>query len=326
MKTAILLVCAILACALPLQAGPLAIANHTVQEIINIRIDNPAGEIFLRLDLLPLASTTVENPDCRGDLRADTGLALWSFANIDLASATRLDFCSSHPVCLIVESAQGAIRHIDGSVTNLVPREDSGPSCELAAFHPAMSMQEVCSILPDSSPRDDNGAVLTSLGFAGMNWAARLIPDSAGALTAKTLLEHLELRRKLDFADLEKLLGKLFRDGYTAWQAEFPGNYYDFNGANAAADESLLLRRSQEFIQQQSGQAHKNHASGERCAEASILLAPRAMLPALASSDEPVSDVQLFTLTLRPCTQTLLVDVAAYGKQERSQIGAVSMP
>lgn len=325
MKIAFLFLCAWLACALPAQAGTLQLANHTDQEIINIRIESPAGEIFFRLDLLPLANDTVENPDCKGTLRADTGLELWSFADIDLGNAKRLDFCGEHPVCLLLETAVGTARHIKGAATNLVPEAGSGPLCELASFHPAMSMQEVCSILP-AAPRDDNGAVLTGLGFANMNWAARLIPENAEAISGNTLLEHLELRRKLNFADLEKLLEKLLQDGYVAWQAEFPESHYDFDGSKAGADRALLLRSAQEFLRQQSGQGHKKHDSGGRCAEASILLAPLAMVPALASSDEPIGDVQLFTLTLRPCTQTLLVDVAAYRKQEQSGAHSPSRP
>lgn len=318
MKTAFLLFCGWLACALPAQAGTLAIANHTDQEIINIRIESQAGEIFFRLDLLPLANDTVENPDCKGTLRADTGLELWSFADIDLASAKKLDFCGEHPVCLIFETARGTAKHIEGAATNLVPEAGGAQLCELASFHPAMSMQEVCSILPAVTPRDDNGALLTGMGFANMNWAARLIPENSRAISGNTLLEHLELRRKLSFPDLEKLLGQLFQDGYVAWQAEFPGTHYDFDGAKAEADRALLLKQAREFLRQQSDKGHKKHDLGERCEEASILLAPLAMLPALASSDEPISDVQLFTLTLRPCTQTLLVDVAAYRKQEQS--------
>lgn len=324
MKAALLLLGAYLSLAVPAHAGALSIANHTDQEIINICIKNPAGEIFLRLDLLPLASDAVENPDCSGDLRADTGLELWDFGNIDLAAARQLDFCAGHPVCLIVESARGERRHIKGTITNLVQNGESAPLCELGSFRPAMPMQEVCSILPASSPRDDNGAVLASLGFAGMNWAARLIPENSGAAADKTLLKHLELRRKLNLDDLEKLLGGLFDEGYVAWQAEFPGRQYDFNGSRAAEDKPLLISQAQEFIRRQRGQSHKNHAGGERCAEASILLAPLAMLPALANSDEPESDVQIFTLTLRPCTDTLLVDVAAYRKQEGS--GASNRP
>ena len=42
------------------------------------------------------------------------------------------------------------------------------------------------------------------------------------------------------------------------------------------------------------------------------MLAPAAMLPALADADAPQRDVQLFTLTLRQSSRTLVVDVAAY--------------
>ena len=46
--------------------------------------------------------------------------------------------------------------------------------------------------------------------------------------------------------------------------------------------------------------------------EATIMLAPAAMLPNLADADTPRQDVQLFTLTLRPASKNLIVDVAAY--------------
>ena len=41
-------------------------------------------------------------------------------------------------------------------------------------------------------------------------------------------------------------------------------------------------------------------------------LAADTMLPNLADADTPRQDVQLFTLTLRPASKNLVVDVAAY--------------
>ena len=39
---------------------------------------------------------------------------------------------------------------------------------------------------------------------------------------------------------------------------------------------------------------------------------PAAMLPALANADGPQGDVQLFTITVRRPTATLIVDMTAY--------------
>ena len=46
--------------------------------------------------------------------------------------------------------------------------------------------------------------------------------------------------------------------------------------------------------------------------EGSLMLAPAAMLPALANADGPQGDVQLFTITLNRASRTLIVDMAAY--------------
>ena len=50
--------------------------------------------------------------------------------------------------------------------------------------------------------------------------------------------------------------------------------------------------------------------------EATIMLAPTEMLPRLADADAPSSDVQLFTITLRPASKNIVVDVAAYQESE----------
>ena len=49
------------------------------------------------------------------------------------------------------------------------------------------------------------------------------------------------------------------------------------------------------------------------------MLAPTEMLPKLADADAPSSDVQLFTITLRPASKNIVVDVAAYQESEVSR-------
>ena len=76
-----------------------------------------------------------------------------------------------------------------------------------------MTMNDVCSLLEPDPPRDDNDAVLTSLGFAGMVWAARLAPSQSsggsGSLSGRDRLGHLELRQHLTDANLAALLRTL---------------------------------------------------------------------------------------------------------------------
>lgn len=295
-------------------ADSLAIANHTSQDIINIHIKNQQKDFFLRLDLLPGATDSVENPDVIANLRVDTGLQLWRFNGIDLKTARALSFYPGDPIFLDLASVTGKITRITGTVESLVPGKGSPPVCALDQFHPAMTMKEVCAIFPGQMPRDDNGAILTGLGFAGMTWAGRLIPSHDEIATENSLLEHLELRRPLNFIDAENVLKYLFTQGYLPWQAEFPGKEVELGKENAANAENEVLAQARRFISQWQDLQHGEHASGKKCAEATILLAPAAMLPELESADEPENDVQLFTVSLRPCTDILLVDVASYRK------------
>lgn len=307
MRIACLALIFLLAGAGEASAAALGISNHTDQEIINILLKNPAREFFLRLDLLPLASDEVENPDCVASLRADTGLELWSFPDINLGRATNLDFCGEHPVCLIVSGKD----HVAGVAESLIPDSPGQIVCALDKFRSAMRMSEVCSLLAPDSPRDDNGAILAGLGFADMAWSARLAPE----ITAENdpQLQHIELRRRLNPEDLDKLLQTLAGQGYVIWQAEFPGFHYDYDPTKPA-EADLVPQKARAFLAAQAKSGHSDHAAGERCEEASLLLAPESLLPVLRDSDEPASDVQIFNIILRPCANTLLVDLAAYRK------------
>lgn len=297
--------------------NPLAIVNKTDQDIMNILVESPGHEAFLRLDLLPGATDQVDNPGFTASLRVDTGLQFWSFANIDLAKTVKLVFCNEHPVCLVCETGTGPATHIAGTLRPLVPQPGDKPVCNLDRFHPSMPMKEVCAILPHEMPHDDNGALLTGMGFAGMTWAARLVPAQTGPVSENSLLEHLELRRPLEISDLVKLTDALFRQGYVPWQAEFPGLDMEFEDkADAERQKLVLLQTMERFMDSRKTNGHKNHSIGEKCEEASIIMAPGNMLQCLESADEPTSDVQIFTIVLRPCTQTLLLDVAAYRGHE----------
>lgn len=304
---------ALLLASTALAGAPLDIANKTNQEIINILAKAKASEFYFRLDLAPGASDEVENPGVKATLRADTGLEFWTFADVDLAGAKRLVFCPEHAICLVVEEKSGKSLHIDGKAQQLVPGAGAKPVCNLDRFHPAMPMKEVCDILPGQMPRDDNGALITGMGFGGLLWAARLVPAQNGPVTQNTLLEHLELRRPLTKADARAVTDALYAEGYVPWQAEFPGLDMEFaDEATPAERKKLLLANVERFLEAQAARGHRDHARQEKCEEASIIMAPAKMLPALENADEPTRDVQIFTIFLRPCARTLLLDVAAY--------------
>ncbi|MGE9985774.1 peptidoglycan glycosyltransferase [Desulfovibrio sp. SGI.169] len=306
-----LLLCA-LAWAFPAErpsASPtasLTISNQSRHDLLNIRFRQGRSMYFARLDMAPGARDDIENPGGTADLRVDTGLAFWFFKAVPLNQARRLTFCGEHTACLILEQSDNISRHLAATVQSLLPAGLSRPVCSLNQFRPGMTMQEVCSLLAPDSPRDDNDAVLTSLGFAGMVWAARLAPGQpAGADSSPSghdRLGHLELRRELTAATLDSLLQTLYAQGYAPWQAELPGldmNFTEMTDQDTARQKDILHQALRCFLQSGRG-------------EATVMLAPASMLPALVDADAPQRDVQLFTLTLRQSSMTLLVDVAAY--------------
>lgn len=294
--------------------GQLSITNKTQRDIINILVSSAKKNFFLRLDLLPGATDAIENPELTANLRVDTGLELWLFQDVDLKQAQNLSFCQGAAPYLNLTASSGRVIRYDGHQQSMVHAHSDQPVCSLENFHPAMTMKEVCAIFPDEMPRDDNGAVLTGLGFAGMTWAGRLIPTQEENANENSLLEHLELRRPLALADTEKLLKHLFKQGYAPWQAEFPGQEDEFASVPAVQSEGLVLEQTRRFLAAQLPARHQDHSLGKKCVEASILIVPGKMLPQLQTADEPQSDVQIFTVTLRPCTGVLLLDVAAYRK------------
>lgn len=302
----------ILAYAQPLYAdSSLRIVNNTQADILNIfvqPINKQEPGFFLRLDLSPRASDTFENPGCVASLRADTGLYLWIFPAFALQSAKELTFCADHPICLKIVDADGKEAHLLGVAKNLVPGKDETPVCGLDKFRPRMPMKDVCAIVPKDAMADDNGALLTGLGFAGKAWAARLAPARTGPVNGDTPLEHLELRRPLSSDEIANVLNALYKQDYVPWQAEFPGNDIDFN---TISEKKLVLEEAiKKFLQSSGRQEGKNPQDMEK--EGSIMLAPESILPALENADAPDSDVQLFTIILKPVSNTMIVDVAAY--------------
>lgn len=314
-KLQFLLLFAYLLCLFPgqLRAAALGVQNDMEREIINILIQPKDGKpFFARLDLLPGDRDEIENPDCIASLRVDTGLELWSFPDISLGAVTTLKFTGSDPVRLHAVDHGKAEATYTGTPRQLAPGQYSRPVCELSRLRPAMPMKEVCAFFPKDVAYDDNGALLTGLGFANMTWAARLIPAQPGEATENSLLEHMELRLPLTRDNITNLLAALEKQGYVPWQAEMPGQDIEFAAAEPQKGEAVLADAINKFLRDNNPASHKQHAPAIKCASASIIMAPGDMLPGLNNADEPESDVQIFTIVLRPCTNTLLLDVAAY--------------
>lgn len=316
--TATLLLALFYACA-SAAASSIEIRNLSNREILNIRVepDKKAAPFFLRLDLLPGAADKFVNPETAGTLRIDTGLDLLYFPEIDLRTVNRLSFCGEHGDCIVVEDANGSLRHLAGESKPLLPQPGDRPVCQLDQFRPRMPMQEVCALLDPATPTDDNGAWLAGLGFAKLLWAARLVPAENAKDPASSTLEHLELRRPLKAEECKHILAYLFSRGYTPWQAEFPGmdiDFADLPGKNQEARQKLLEEAMTRFLAAHPA-SHRapqvNNVTDEE-SEARIMLAPESSLDQLANADEPTVDVQLITIILKPLSNTLLLDVTAY--------------
>lgn len=290
-------------------SNQLLIKNETQQDILNILATAPARENYFRLDLQPDAQDRVENPGLRSDLRIDTGHELVRFSDVDLADAVSLTI--SMGPALLLRTRDGKTIELKGNTQHLIPRGEEAPVCHISSFHPSMPMKDVCDILSGELPRDDNGALLTGLGFAGMTWAARLSPRLTDPDTNPNdlLLEHMELRRPLDKKDISKLISYLLEQGYTPWQAELPGLDMEFSEqATTDTRKDLLLSTLDKFLLQIDHQSHKE----KKCDQATIIFAPADQLQELQTADEPGKDIDIYTIILRPCTKTLIVDVAAY--------------
>ena len=287
----------------------LSIVNGTAEDVLSIGFQTGRSTNFVRLDMPPGGRDDIENPGGAANLRVDTGLALWLFKDVPLAKAQSLTLRPGDKPVVELSVPKGETQRVTGEVQSLLPGPDAGPVCALDRFRPGMPMKDVCSLLSATPQRDDNDAVLASLGFAGMVWAARLEPaqpEGKPASKAALVLDHMELRRKLDPETLEKLMNALYEQKYSPWQAELPGldiNFTQMPSMDLAKQKEMLRQVLDYFL-----------AAGK--GEATIMLAPADILPKLADADAPNGDVQLFTITLRPASKNLVVDVAAYRESE----------
>ena len=158
----------------------LTIRNESAEELLSIRFTVGNQANYARLDLLPGGEDQLLNPGGTADLRMDMGLYLWDFNKVRLAGVQSLTLCGEHHPCLLVRGLDGKISHVNGTEKSLLPAEDARPVCALSKFRPGMLMKDACALLEKDPLRDDGGAVLTSLGFADMVWAARLTPYTPG--------------------------------------------------------------------------------------------------------------------------------------------------
>ena len=290
------------------ERATLAVANMTEGDLLGVRFLRDGQEHFARLDLAPGMEDVLENPGGMADLRLDMGFELWFFDKAPLDGVDRLAAChEKYAACLVLTGHDGAQRHLAGRVRSLLPVPGMRPVCELTRFHSGMRMDEACALVEPHPQRDDNDAVLTSLGFAGLVWAARLSPGRVDPANpdedaGQALLDHVELRQRLTPETLATLRRALAAQGYRPWQAEFPGMDLNFMEMS-----EIPLDRQTEILE--------NAVSllmASKKGEGSLMLAPAAMLPALANADGPQGDVQLFTITLNRASRTLIVDMAAY--------------
>lgn len=290
-------------------AEPLRFINDSDCELLNVFVeprDNEGDDFFIRLDLSPGAAEETDNPACAANLRVDTGLEFWSYPDVPLNELSALEFTSSQPPRLIMRKKDGAELAVTGTAKSLVPQAGEKPVCELARFRPKMPMKEVCAILESNLPTDDNNSLLTGLGFAGKVWAARLSPERGGPLTPDSLLDYLELRGPLSEKNVFDILKALYAGDYVPWEAEFPDANMDFEKGREGENKEALAAQIKKFLGK----------SEPASAEATIMLAPKAILPMLETADAPTRDAQLFTLILKPGSRSLIVDITAYAASE----------
>ena len=185
------------------ERATLAVANMTEGDLLGVRFLRDGQEHFARLDLAPGMEDVLENPGGTADLRLDMGFELWFFDKAPLDGVDRLAAChEKDAACLVLTGHDGAQRHLAGRVRSLLPVPGTRPVCELTRFHSGMRMDEACALVEPHPQRDDNDAVLTSLGFAGLVWAARLSPGRVDPANpdedaGQALLDQVELRQRL---------------------------------------------------------------------------------------------------------------------------------
>ncbi len=288
------------------EVGSLTIINATSEDVMSISFRTKHGLTFTHYDMAPDGRNEMENPGEAVDIQVDVGLSLWTFKDVPVGQSVGLTLRHSAAPEIELHMPSGGARSITGEVQELLPVSDMQPVCALQRFRPGMTMKDVCTLLDAKTPHDANGALLTSLGFAGLTWAARLEPRQAeqgqNSTAGDAVLDRLELRRKLDTATLDTLLGALHTQNYMPWQVELPGvdiNFAQMFAMDAAKRNVMLQKLLEYFLLSGKG-------------EASIMLVPAEVLPHLSDADMPGVDVQLFTITLRPASHSLVVEVVSY--------------
>lgn len=278
----------------------LRIENRGNTDILNILVTAEGKEFFLRLDLAPKDSEEIENPAMTASLRVDCGIYFVFFEKVPLKDAAALIFGEKDESSLGLVLKNGKSAQLQGTAEQLLAVPAAKPLRSLSDFSVGMKMTDARALLPSDAPRDDDDAVIAGLDFAGIPWAARLYPGKDNTL------ERIDLRRPLDFADIRRVVEFLLSKKYVPWQAEFPGMDVDFAempDKDPAFQQDFLNSSLDKFWKEKSG-------------EATIMFAPKDSLPALANPDAPDSGAQLFTLFLRPQSNLLMLDVAAYSLME----------
>ena len=283
------------------------VSNRSRSDLVGVRFVQPQGVSLSKLDLAPGMDEELENPGGEAELRLDLGLELCTFKKVALDGLKTLTLCPEHRGCIVLESGEAAPRHLAGECRSLLPQPGETPVCALDKFRPGMTMRDACGLI-SAAYRADDSAYVTSLGYAGLVWSARLYAggSQAGGDVASERLEDIELRQTLTPEHLAAVRTALARQDFVPWQASLPGMEIDFADMGFASpeDREALLKAGLDlFLKSGKG-------------EASVMFAPRALLPQLATADAPREDVYLFTLMLRRDSGTLLLDMAAYTGEE----------
>ena len=295
------------------QAGPdkpksaVLISNRSRSDLVGVRFVQPQGVSLSKLDLAPGMEEELENPGGEAELRLDLGLELCTYRKVALDGLKTLTLCPDHRGCIVLKGEAGAPAHLAGECASLLPQPGETPVCALDKFRPGMTMRDACGLI-SAAYRADDSAYVTSLGYAGLVWSARLYAggSQAGGDATSERLEDIELRQTLTPEHLAAVRAELARQDFVPWQATLPGMEIDFAdmGYAGPGDREALLKACLDlFLKSGKG-------------EASVMFAPRALLPELATADAPREDVYLFTLMLRRDSGTLLLDMAAYTGEE----------
>lgn len=308
--------CAVLAVfvlAGPAMAAPdpdgdtLLITNHSHNDLVGVRFIQGKNISHSRLDLAPGNDEELEKPAGSAEIRLDLGLSMCSWPKVNLDEIRSITLCPDHENCIILTDQNGNSRHETGDCRSLLPPPGSAPVCALDKFRPRMTMRDACGLINTSYTSDDR-ALISTLGYAGLVWNARLYAGSGknDSDITREQLEDIELRQKLTNENLKAVQDTLSAQNYIPWQATFPGVDMDFTemhnlGKKDQAD--LLAICVDTFLKSGRG-------------EASILYAPKDSLPDITTSDALRKDVQIFTLMLRRDSGTLILDMAAYTGDE----------